>query len=47
MNATDQVNVWLQQAQVYFQQLNNYEKYGWIAEILGFGLVITGIILLF
>ena len=43
----DQVNLFLQQAQVYFGQLNEYEKYGWVAEGIGLLLVIVGIVLLF
>jgi hypothetical protein len=37
----------LQAAQEYFQQLNEAEQYAWIAEIVGFIVVIVGIILLF
>jgi hypothetical protein len=31
----------------YFAQLNDYEKYAWIASAIGFLLVIVGIVLLF
>jgi hypothetical protein len=34
-------------ANAYFAQLSDYEKYGWIAEVAGFLLFITGVVLFF
>jgi hypothetical protein len=31
----------------YFSQLNDEEKYAWLAEIFGFILVVVGIVLIF
>jgi hypothetical protein len=46
MNVNEQLTVWLQTANDYFQQLTDYEKYGWIAEALGFILLVVGVVLL-
>jgi hypothetical protein len=37
----------MNEVNVYFGQLNDYEKYAWVVGVLGFILVIMGIILLF
>jgi len=40
------INQFVADAKVYFSQLNDYEKYGWIAEGTGFVVFIVGIVLL-
>jgi len=42
-----QLNELWEQVQVYFGQLNDYEKYAWGAEALGLILVVTGVVLFF
>lgn len=37
----------MQSVNLYFAQLNDYEKYAWIVALLGFLLAMTGIALLF
>lgn len=47
MDLQGQITEWMDAASAYFADLNDLEKYGWIGMILGFLLVVAGIILLF
>lgn len=42
-----QFNDFVNAANIYFSQLNDYEKYAWIAEAVGFCVIIAGIVMLF
>ena len=41
------LNAFVDKAKEYFMQLNDYEKYGWIAEAIGLLLIIVGLVLFF
>jgi hypothetical protein len=43
----DTLDRWLGLAKEYFLQLNDYEKYAWAGEGVGFLLVLVGVALLF
>lgn len=39
------LKAWFENVKVYFSQLNDYEKYAWIAEGTGFVLILVGVVL--
>lgn len=45
-NLKETLDAWLDQTKEYFNQLNEYEIYGWIGEGVGVAVLVTGIILL-
>jgi len=42
-----QLNEFVEKTKVYFSQLNDYEKYAWVGESVGFVVFIVGIVLFF
>lgn len=42
----EQLQAFSQEAKAYFEQLNQHEQYGWLAEGVGFVLFLVGMIML-